>query len=299
MGRVQINRGGQATPRAILVCRVALVCFFTAQAVMLSGCAVLRSHLSVDQLLPQAGARGFETVQSNYPGLILLKKPSTTAAPLWIFIEGDGAPFGKNGEESLSNPTPHHSIALALALSLGEVGGAYLSRPCQYVALTTTGPCRDTSLWQARRFGNQALDLTSSGMEALMRDTAGEIHLVGHSGGGVLARGLAAKYPARVRCIITLASPPDVADWAKHHAIQGLEVAQETSPNKLPAETTHYSFFGDQDKVIGPELVVAWHRQFLEMNNPNFYTGIVEATHSRGWLRFWKKQKDRLCSAQL
>ncbi len=284
--------------RITVVANATRACISLLLTGLLIGCSSLKSGFDVSRLRDEARKRGFETFESGYPGLILTKRASLGSGALWIFLEGDGAPFGGALSQTKTDPTPVKSVALRLALLHQSGDRAYLSRPCQYVQHQASVHCEDESLWQARRFGTEALDLVSGGFDDLLATTSRDVVLVGHSGGGVLALGLAARRPDRVRCVVTLASPLNLAEWAQHHQIRGLEIAVEDSLRTLPRTIHFRAIFGDADAVIGAKLTTSWIKRSEKNNLPQAVIELIAATHTHGWMNFWETNQNRLCSAE-
>jgi pimeloyl-ACP methyl ester carboxylesterase len=262
------------------------------------GCAINTPETRVSELLTQAQRQQFRPLQTVYPGLILVQNFERAATPLWVFIEGDGAPFSTTQPLSKSNPTPRHSIALKLAIDNHGYRTSYFSRPCQHIDHATSPHCRDESIWQARRFSAQVLNLITKGLDDLLRNAPGDVVLVGHSGGGPIALGLAARRPDRVRCVVTLASPMYLTEWAQYHQIRGLEIAVEESPLTLPKTIRLHAVFGDTDEVIGADLTADWIKHSAKYDVLPPKIELITATHTRGWINFWKKNRSRLCSAE-
>ena len=291
-------------------------------ALGLWGCAPLPPFNSeADNTLRQALDAGFHRESlADYPGLALVYsgatlKKSLTSDPdfrILVFLEGDGAPWSGSGFRPPSDPTPRKSIVLALAIQEVHLRSlepqrpdrpvvvVYLSRPCQFV--THKALC-SPELWASERYGDLVLRLMDEAISQIISSPSVShgsqktqpnrvsIYLIGHSGGGTMAALLAGGRADAV-CLITLASPLDLAAWTRRQNLSPLagSIDPARTPEKL-AKTQSHHFLGGNDRLVDrPALGVFADRQ--PGRTVDLMTGV---SHSVGWERNWKAIRDKTC----
>lgn len=200
---------------------------------------------------------------------------------LIILIEGDGRAF-LNRTTVARDPTPLHSPLLAMAPTLASFGNLlYLGRPCYHAAHHTTG-CRP-QLWTSHRYSQQVIaSLVAAATPFLPTD--GELWLIGHSGGGVLALQVARALASgstltkdRLR-VLTIGAPLDLAAWVEQHQYTPLTGSED--PANDPAifgPLCQRHLYGDQDRTVPVELINRWRwpRERVQI--------IAGADHSTRW----------------
>ena len=265
---------------------------------------------SQDSLLRDALSIGMVRHQSpKYPGLILLFSPKNDPAnsgdadkTLTVFIEGDGAPWENNGFSPPADPTPQKPIGLELAIqetkiqiqanaqSIRSTGRsiAYLSRPCQFVKRY---PCR-IDLWTDERFGDLAIQLISQAVVSLMRESnAGWLHIVGYSGGGVVAKLLERRLDG-LECTVTLAAPLDLASWTSRLKISPLRTTKfQASTQKSTSKPISSHYIGDRDKLVR----VSDLGGYAVPSPNNSVISLPGVSHNQGWLQHWSNIRSSSC----
>jgi pimeloyl-ACP methyl ester carboxylesterase len=149
-------------------------------------------------------------------------------------------------------------------------------------------------------------------IEKAHRETGRKVTLVGHSLGGLLARGAAIKRPDLIERVITVGSPINgvrahPAILAAAHALRGdcLETCIPWLQSELPAGVTAASIYSPTDGVVDPATCLAPGVQAIEVRgthtglvaNPNAFTALATlltgtATHQRPALRVIRGGKD-------
>ena len=266
--------------QATAVLAVAVVCF------SLTACASLSSRMSTARTI--ASAAGFEPVvlRTTTFRMIGFYRIRTPGRPVVVYIEGDGLAWMSRTQPP-PNPTPLNPLALRLAALDQSDNVAYVARPCQYVELSAERRC-DVPYWTRKRFAEEVIASVNEAVDIIAsRANADRIHLVGYSGGAVVA----ALVAARRRDIASLRT---VAGYLDHVA---LNRARKVSPLKgsLDAiEAAHeltnipqIHYVGDRDKVI-PEWVA---RNFGNAvgNERCLSIRVVDASHDEGWDVVWSK----------
>ena len=89
------------------------------------------------------------------------------ARTLTIYIEGDGASWLFRTIPP-RNPTPQHSLVVAMAAADQNQYVLYLARPCQFIDLRMVKEC-DESLWTDGRFSAQVITLLNQGIDEVLR----------------------------------------------------------------------------------------------------------------------------------
>ena len=134
--------------------------------------------------------------------------------PLFVFLEGDGRPWGRGGTRPAADPGPRRTLALELAELVGP-GAVLLGRPCYHDHARDPGCAPE--LWTAGRYSERVV----SSMVAALRRTIGDgpsgpVVLVGYSGGGALALLIADRMP-EVAAVVTLGANLDLEAWTRYH----------------------------------------------------------------------------------
>lgn len=177
------------------------------------------------------------------------QKDTSDAAPVHIYIEGDGFAFNAYGMPT-SNPTPRSSFFRDLAVSDQAPNVVYVARPCQYIM----SPKCDVSDWTDGRFSKRIID----NMSAVVRDvSAGRpIVLIGYSGGAMIGGLLIQNNPdLNVKKWITIAGVLNHSDWTGYFGDSPLTKSQDLSV--LP-DVPQSHFVASSDTVVPSELSQRW-----------------------------------------
>ena len=139
----------------------------------------------------------------------------TTSAPgpLYVFIEGDGSPWGSGGTRVSDDPTPHHPLALTLAAQT-PASIIYVGRPCYFQARNDAA-CSPNA-WTSERYSGQIVASMAAVIDHYVAANPSRgVVLIGYSGGGVLAVLIAPLVHASA--VVTIAANLDVEAWARWH----------------------------------------------------------------------------------
>ena len=211
---------------------------------------------------------------------------------LTIYIEGDGAHWLFQMAPP-PNPTPPKSLVVSLATQDQGPFTLYLARPCQYIDIVQFKDC-DPSLWAEGRFSPAVIQYANDEIDRVLLDLPKvRINLVGHSGGGTLATLLAAKR-SDVRCLVTLASPLDIAAWTRSLALGPLHLSKNPAdPNIRLANIRQTHFFGENDSVVKKESI-GNYRNFSDKTDFIVISGF---DHTKAWAKEWPMLQKKSCLA--
>ncbi len=189
----------------------------------------------------------FEVAAAGRTLAAAMPSATTPAGTLTIVIEGDGRAHDRLGRAS-PDPTPDRAVGLELAMAWPGPT-AWLGRPCQYVQDAACSPAD----WTTHRFSEQAVSMTDSAVTEMMaRAGAGQVRLVGWSGGGVMAALVAARRDD-VAGLITIAAPLDVAGWTRSRGLSPLKGLDPADLPPIPAPQVHLT--GAFDPLVRPAVV--------------------------------------------
>ena len=197
--------------------------------------------------------------------------------PQVLVIEGDGFAFVTASRPSL-NPTPLNPVGLRIATALDEAPGvsaAYVARPCQYVQ---DPGCRQDD-WTDGRYTQSVVDRYQRFLAARFPDTP--LVLVGYSGGGLIAAGLAQRDP-RVIGLVTVAGNIDVNAWLAHHRLPAMNRAVDPAANAgRLVELPQVHLAGQRDRVVPPSIAESFARR--SGIDPDQSVRLVDASHGCCW----------------
>lgn len=190
-------------------------------------------------------------------------------APAHIYIEGEGATWTLNGDAP-KNPTPQNPVALHMASKDLVDNIAYIARPCQYTGMLDPDSACDPALWTDGQFTPEVLAAYNKAIDDIKAHyDITNLHLIGFSGGGVIAAMLA-EQRKDVLSLRTVASPLD--------QVEPINAALRNMPQ--------HHFIGGQDQVVSPAPLHSYLQRLGETGCAD-YTFIQEAEHEKGWVDKW------------
>jgi len=222
-------------------------------------------------------AKGFE-LSAFHPGNF------RAGGNLTIYIEGDGFAWA-TGSQPSPDPTPINPVALSLALAHPAGNAAYLARPCQYAM--SRGETCSQRYWTNARFAPEVID-AMNGAISILKDSfgAGEVVLVGYSGGAAIAALVAARRDD-VAELVTVAGNLDHEAWTTHHRLSPLSGSLNAADvARTIAQIPQTHFIGEEDRVIPTELAQNWPEAFSGSRQKNIHI-IPSFDHSCCWDRDW------------
>ncbi len=213
------------------------------------------------------------------------------SAPVYVYLEGDGYAYVTRSMPS-SNPTPRMPVALQLATEhLRRRPGdsvLYLARPCQYVPLAQEVLCH-VAYWTHKRFAPEVIDAMDEALRTLINihQPQGPIYLIGYSGGGAVALFIAARYPERVKSLVTVAGNVDHVAFNHHHRVPQLHGSLD--PRSVVDNLKgipQYHFIGSRDTVV-PLTIFQSYRRFFRDVAPIKHEVVEGVGHNHGWQERW------------
>ena len=258
----------------------------------LGGCAAFYSPAQRVDVQAQAGQFQPVIAFAGTPvrGWFRRHAAAATAAPLTIYIEGDGAEWPSKFVPP-RDPTPDNPLTLRLALRDPDARVAYLGRPCQYLDRDALEQC-PAILWMHARYGEHAVTMMSAAIDLLLLNAnAQRVRLVGYSGGGTMAALLAARR-TDVSCLVTVASPLDTDAWTAAIAVSPLTASLNPltyAPQLESLAQTHIAAGAD---TVVPSATLQRFIQAL----PQARVEVIDAfDHDCCWVHAWEKLRQRTC----
>jgi len=214
---------------------------------------------------------------SHFQQVIFTRPASRRGEATWVFIDGDGNSWLRNGRAS-EDPTPTDPLALRLLLQTPE-RGIYLARPCSFGA--RADPRCAPAVWTVDRYSEVVIASMQAALAAYLTDEP--VVLVGYSGGGVLAVQLAERIEHAVG-VITVAANLDIARWALRHGYTP-ELARRSAPLRFPLRRPllQLHVFGGRDDnapyALAADLLAADPRAQVKV--------FPAADHDCCWQELW------------
>ncbi len=159
----------------------------------------------------------------------------------------------------------------------------------------TQGGC-ETAYWTERRFSPEVVDASNRAIDLTLEEVSADtLHLVGFSGGGVLATLVAARRDD-VRSLTTIGAPLDLAAWVAHHDLTplsgSLDPARDRASHRTPV-TPQVHLIGSKDTVV-PQSILDRYLASLPRGAPAEVRRIEGLGHREGWERSWSERIDSL-----
>jgi hypothetical protein len=242
------------------------------------------------QTATRAGLRS-ELVQGAAYKHAIFVDSSSSDSSLYVFIEGDGLPWRRQGTEISANPTPHHALALTLAVHTPGPR-LYLGRPCYFSA--SEDPACNPSVWTSGRFSPAVVASMAAVVNQRCADRCGGgVVLIGYSGGGVLAVLMAAQVPSTV-AVITIAADLDTDAWTSAHGYSPLDGSLNPAAlPALPSSIREWHLVGDRDTVVPPGL----NTRYFDRIDTRLVWHFPEFDHVCCWEEHWPDLLTRIESA--
>ncbi|MBU6381253.1 MAG: hypothetical protein KGR21_02505 [Proteobacteria bacterium] len=244
------------------------------------------------------------------------------APRLIVIIESDGASWRLDGYQAPPNPTPRSPMGLQMAMqSPARDRVLYLARPCQFQIDDQTHDqrCKDNRWWTDWRFHPQIVDRFKAAVVAQQALHGKDSLLIfaGFSGGGTLATLLAMTFqsdklithdPDQVPglkpiplpsvteaplCLITLASPLDLNQWAGHHRLTSFtDVPSGQQIAEALSSISSLHAYGDRDRKVPLESA----GRFLSAENLRQRVHrFTEQSHDARWISVWPRLLEKAC----
>lgn len=253
--------------------------FFALLLLLLSACST--SSLT-NKTISNSQERGFNAQTFSSDDFMIkswtrLSDPNQTR--IQVYIEGDGFAWQDRYTPS-ADPTPKNPIAFRMALQDTHANVIYIGRPCQY---HVAAHC-NAEFWTHKRFAKQVINSTNDILDKLLANhkVKQQIHVIGFSGGGILAGLIAAKRDDVVFWH-SIASPLDTQAWIQHHQLSPLTGSENLKcylPQLKQVQQLHW--FGINDRIVPSHLNQSIIEQLREHNN-HVQVRFFKGAHHQVW----------------
>ncbi len=226
-----------------------------------------------------------------------------------IYIEGDGLSWISPSQRSL-DPTPKNPVALNLAAMDKSPNVIYLARPCQYSGneiwrdalpkYNGEGFC-PSKYWTDSRYAPEVIKSMSIALDEIKRrHQISEFHLIGFSGGAIVAALLAADRPD-VKSFRSVAGNMDTDAFTSVHEVSPL--TGSLNPVDRAAELRfipQHHYVGGEDEVI-PPAIFSSYEQAVSPSQCLAVSFVPDVGHEYGWVDKWPELLKRPlgCSGRL
>ncbi len=195
------------------------------------------------------------------------------------------------GSEISPNPTPHHALALALAIHTPGPR-LYLGRPCYFSAIND--PACTSRVWTSERFSATVVASMAAAVNDYCADSCRSgVVLIGYSGGGVLAVLMAPLVSPKV-AVVTIAADLDVDAWTRVHGYLPLEgsLNPATQPALAP-RIREWHLVGDRDSVVPANI----NQRYFERIDTKYVLHYPQFDHVCCWVERWPEILVRIAAA--
>ena len=202
-----------------------------------------------------------------------------------VYIEGDGLSWIDRFTPS-SDPTPTNPLAFKLAKLDKSKNVIYLARPCQYVQ---NNRCQKET-WTKLQYSNDVMNNYIKILKEI-KNKHSTVHLVGYSGGSVIAMYLASIKELNIRSVTTVAGNIKPGEFTQMLNISPYRTSlnlRAIEKNIQSISQTHY--YGNKDKVIPKKLHLNY--QARNLNNSCLKFTKVKASHDKNWELFWQNNSN-------
>ena len=260
-----------------------LFLFFIIGPLGLAACST--NGTRIDRLARSAGLQK-QIVRGTAFSHVVYEKTSSRAERLFVFLEGDGAPWGTSGMQPALDPTARYAMALRLMMKT-EATSIYVARPC-YQDQLSSGCTAER--WT---FGRYAADIVDSMVAVISSESsklqAKELVIVGYSGGGVLATLVAERMQA-VAAVITIGANLDIDAWTKYNGNLPLSLSLNPARSERAHPWPEFHFSGANDKVVPDETAARYFQKYPQAQ----HFVIADADHVCCWESDWPGMLQRL-----
>jgi hypothetical protein len=248
------------------------------RALVIVICLLAASCSSTDRIDDLASKGGLERVvidADGYASLLYLKRG---AGPLFVFLEGDGAPW-RGGVAPSEDPTTSHPVALEMLLRTPGAG-AYVGRPCYH---RLEDPRCTSDDWTHGRYSEAVVSSMADAVRqaAMLLDARG-LEIVGYSGGGVLAVLIAERLDG-VEGLTTIGANLDIDAWTAHHRYLPLERSLNPARSERAHPWREVHLQGARDTRVPPATTAEYFARY-----PNAQRRIIDDfDHVCCWVEAW------------
>ena len=254
---------------------------------LITSCAVPSMDKRIDYITELNNDKFSELVYQNSFLIYSLQKINNNKDVV-VYIEGDGLSWIDRFTPS-SDPTPVDPLTFKLAKLDQNPNVIYLARSCQYIR---NNECRK-EIWTKLQYSKPIIGLYEQILEEIAQRHS-KVHLIGYSGGSVIAMYLASSLDKKkVKSVRTIAGNINPNEFTKLLNLSSYQTSinLDLIDDKIKdISQTHY--YGNKDKVIPKEIYSNYQDQYL--NNSCVQITKVNASHTKGWQKFWKNNYNLL-----
>jgi pimeloyl-ACP methyl ester carboxylesterase len=257
---------------------------------IICGAGIVGCSFSADRIAQRARFDKSIISGEAYRHLRYSRLSDDDGSHLHVYIEGDGTPWILGAEPS-PDPTPSNPLALRL-MARDPSDVIYLGRPC-YFGLRSDAGCNPEA-WTSARYSSAVVRSMADAIRRTMSETAhSETILIGYSGGGSIARLVAALVPG-VTGVLTVNANLDVDAWTDQHDYLPLHLSlNPATSTPLPSSILHVQAIGDGDTVVDPQITESYRKH----GQPVVVWHYAEFDHVCCWLEAWPEILARFESA--
>ena len=251
---------------------------------LITSCAVPSMDKRIDHINELNNNKFSELVYQNSFLIYSLQKINNNKDVV-VYIEGDGLSWIDRFTPS-SDPTPKNPLAFKLAKLDKNQNVIYLARPCQYVQ---SNRCQK-EIWTKLQYSNEIMDNYFNILKEV-KNKHSKVHLVGYSGGSVIAMYLASIKELDIKSVRTIAGNIKPNEFTQLLNISPYRTSLNLNSIEKNIQFISQShFYGDKDKVIPQEL----HTNYQErnLNNSCIKFTKVNASHNKNWELFWQNNSN-------
>ena len=251
---------------------------------LITSCAVPNFDKRADYINELNNFEFNEVVYQNSFTIYSLQKINNNKKVV-VYIEGDGLSWIDRFTPS-SDPTPKNPLAFKLAKLDQNQNVVYLARPCQYIQ---NNRCQ-REIWTKLQYSNEIMANYTNILKEL-KNKHSEVHLVGYSGGSVIAMYQASIKELNIKSIRTVAGNIKPGEFTQLLNISPYRTSLNLNAIENNIRSISQShFYGTKDKVIPKELYTNYQERNL--NNSCIKFTKVNATHNKKWEIFWQNNSN-------
>jgi dienelactone hydrolase len=256
---------------------------------VLASSACTTTGQRIDELAQHAGLGKAVFAGGSYRHVIYMRATPPPGARVFVFLDGDGRPWGSDGLSPAADPTTRNPLALKL-LATTPADGAYVSRPC-YQQLLDAQCTPD--VWTSGRYSESVVSsMTAAIRDVIRRAGARDVVLVGYSGGGALAV-LVAERLDDVAAVVTIAANLDTDTWTAHHNYLPLSASLNPARSDRSHPWPEIHLNGARDVVVPSETRRAYFDKYPAAQRWTYDT----YDHVCCWVENWPGIYERITQA--
>jgi hypothetical protein len=240
-----------------------------------------RNYQEIADITTEIGARQGLTKKiyhSKNFEVFTLQKITNPKKNLRIYFEGDGRAFIDRNTIS-SNPTPTSFFLINLIAVDDSPNIIYIARPCQFVE---DKKCEE-KYWSNARFSQEILYAID---EVVKNFPQFKLELVGYSGGGEVAKYIAAKNKNVVN-IRTIAGNIDHKKFTEFHKVSALDESLGDEKLLFILENIPQIHFVGVDDEVVPAIIAQSYLRKLSKKSCVKIIEVKDANHQEGWQLKW------------